>query len=48
MNWYLFKLDLWRRQRSIEHCHQWFDRLLRDRFDDAPCRNCEIPEGMDW
>jgi hypothetical protein len=48
MVWLILRLELWRRQRKIEQCHQWYAARLRDRFDDAPCRDCDVPEGMWW
>jgi hypothetical protein len=48
MVWLIFKLELWRRRRSIEQCHNWHEAMFRDRFDREYCRDCDVPEGMDW
>lgn len=48
MEWLLFRLEIWRKQRAIEQCYKWAELGLRDRFDGWPCRDCEVPEGMWW
>jgi hypothetical protein len=48
MEWLLFRLELWRKQRAIERYHQWLELELRDRFDSWPCRDCDVSEGMWW
>ncbi len=48
MEWFTFRITIWLLARRVEQYHKWFDHLLRDRFDDAPCRDCNVPEGMWW
>jgi hypothetical protein len=48
MWWLIFRVNLWVMARRVEQYHHWGDAVLRDRLDDAPCRDCDIPEGMWW
>jgi hypothetical protein len=48
MEWLIFRLDLRCKQCQIAQCKEWYDAKLRDRFDDFPCRDCDVPEGMWW
>jgi hypothetical protein len=48
MSWFLFELEIWIASRRIEQYHKWYDLYFRDRFDNWPCRDCDVPEGMWW
>jgi hypothetical protein len=48
MEWFVFGIKIWLLARQVEQYHQWIDHELRDRFDELPCRDCNVPEGMWW
>jgi hypothetical protein len=48
MNMFDFVYKIWRTLWIIRHYQLAIDHELRDRFDEFPCRDCDIPEGMWW
>ena len=48
MEWLNFLLIIWTSSRRVENYHQWFALYHPDRFDELPCRDCDVSEGMGW